>query len=460
MKRMTRCCKKWGQWCLSFNQRMKCPQTLICVVIFFVMSMGMHNVYAAQYYDNDSYMPSSNPNPAQPSPTVSAPDVQTEELDLEFVVAPLDASLAFYQLETQTIIKPSVFYMDGRGYLTYEVFISNVGVNPFKITRIDVLDGDNLDRTIASYDSQQILEMIKSFQLTNSDARQSLILKPGAREVLFFMTKLAGKRDVPRKLSHRFILRSPEASDLDEETSSDFLMHAAPVDVNPRLPVVIGPPLQGNHWLAANGPSNTSINRRTHITNHGVMFFPARFGVDFMQFGPSGKLYKNSTAKNENYYGYGANVYAVADGKVVAVYDGVPDNAPGAHNYKVTLDKLGGNYVLLDIGNKQYVYYAHLIPKSIKVKRGDVVQKGQVLGQVGNSGNSDAPHLHFQVTDKPSSLSAQGIPYGFDIFYMEAYKVPNPDADDPMVTFTNRKTQRKGESVHENALVDFGNNLQ
>lgn len=433
-------------------------------VAFCVMTMGMNSVYAApRYYDDkdDSYTSSSNSTQTQATTTVTqAQDIKTEELDLEFVVAPLDASLAFYQLETQAIIKPSPFYMDGRGYLTYEVFISNVGATPFKITRVDVLDGNNLDRTIASYDGQQILDMIKSFQLTNSDARQSLILKPGAREVLFFMTKLAGKRDVPRKLSHRFVLRSPEASDLDEETSSDFLMHAAPVDVNLRTPVVIGAPLQGSHWLAANGPSNTSINRRTHITNHGVMFFPARFGIDFMQFGPSGKLYKSNTAKNENYYGYGANVYAVADGKVVAVYDGVPDNAPGAHNDKVTLDKLGGNYVLLDIGNKQYVYYAHLIPKSIKVKRGDMVQKGQVLGQVGNSGNSDAPHLHFQVTDKPSSLSAQGIPYGFDMFYSEAYKVPNPDADDPMVTFTNRKTQRKGESVHENALVDFGNNLQ
>lgn len=422
------------------------------------IAMMLMGIVACQYVYARDAIPFMTPDQNQPQ---TVPQNQPpSELDLEFVVQPLDASLAFYQLEAQAYIKPSPIFMDGRAFLAYEVFVSNVGSEPFKIARVDVLNGDNLDRMIASYGSEQLIDMIKSFQLTNPDASQTLTIKPGGRAVLYFMPQMAGKRDIPSKIVHRFVLRSPDASNSDEDDSRDFLMHAAAMDVSAAPPIVVGPPLQGSHWLAANGPSNSSLHRRMHIANHGIMFYPERFAIDFMQVGTNGKLYKNDTSKNENYYGYGANVYSVANGKVVSVLDGVPNNAPGSHNYQITLDKLGGNYVLIDIGGKRYAYYAHLAPHSIKVKRGDVVQKGQLLGQLGNSGNSDAPHLHFQITDKPSSLSAQGVPYGFDQFYTESYKVPNPDADDPNLAFTTHRTQRKGEAVHENALVDFGNNIQ
>lgn len=393
------------------------------------------------------------------APQLPTENLASSELDLEFLVEPLDASLAFYQLETQTFIKPAPVFIDGKAYLTYELFVTNVGTEPFKVSRVDVLNGDNLDRTIASFAGQSLLDMIKTFQSSNTD-NQSLILRPGIREVLFFMTPLAGKKDVPNKVIHRFVLRSPNSSSADDDNTSDFYMHTTPVDISTAAPLVVGAPLQGNHWLAANGPSNTSINRRSHITNHGMMYFPERFGIDFMQFGNNGKLYKNDTHKNENYFGYGAKVYSVSGGKVVGVQNDVADNTPGTRNYQITLDKLGGNYVLIDMGNKRYAYYAHLMPGSIRVKRGDIIQKGQLLGQVGNSGNSDAPHLRFQITDKPSNLSAQGMPYGFDIFYTEAYKVPNPNADDPLVVFNGKRTMRKGELVHENAVMDFGNNWE
>ena len=71
-----------------------------------------------------------------------------------------------------------------------------------------------------------------------------------------------------------------------------------------------------------------------------------------------------------------------------------------------------------------------MIPGSIKVKIGDKVQEGQELGLLGNSGNSGAPHLHFQITNKPfpignykepSPINAQGIPWAFDKFIREQY---------------------------------------
>jgi murein DD-endopeptidase MepM/ murein hydrolase activator NlpD len=50
------------------------------------------------------------------------------------------------------------------------------------------------------------------------------------------------------------------------------------------------------------------------------------------------------------------------------------------------------------------------------VRAGDRVERGQVLGLVGNTGNSDAPHLHFHVMDGPSPLDSNGLPYAIDAF--------------------------------------------
>jgi murein DD-endopeptidase MepM/ murein hydrolase activator NlpD len=60
-----------------------------------------------------------------------------------------------------------------------------------------------------------------------------------------------------------------------------------------------------------------------------------------------------------------------------------------------------------------------LQPGSIRVKPGERVRAGQLLGLVGNSGNSTAPHLHFHVSDRPSILEGEGLPYGIDRFSVE-----------------------------------------
>jgi murein DD-endopeptidase MepM/ murein hydrolase activator NlpD len=122
--------------------------------------------------------------------------------------------------------------------------------------------------------------------------------------------------------------------------------------------------------------------------------------------------------KNENYRCYGAEALAVADGVVAAIKDGIPQNVPGANSRAVpiTLETVGGNYVILDLGKGRFGFYAHLQPGSLRVKPGDRVRRGQVLGLVGNSGNSTEPHLHFHVSDGNSPLASEGLPYVFESF--------------------------------------------
>lgn len=391
-----------------------------------------------------------------PFAVLSKAEPQTD-LYMQFALQPVDASVAFYQLQTEVDHRPSPLLMNGRAYLMYEVFITNVGSQAFRIDRIDLLDGDRPDRILASYNGSQLQEMMYSFQRNEGNGK-GLILRPGIHQVLYFMPGFANRGEIPTKLIHRFILVPANGHDDDQSGVRTLQMHAALTPVDGASPMTMAPPLHGEHWLAANAPSNVSMHRRVHVTNHGMMFFPERYALDFMRFGANGKLYDGDSGKNASYFAYGANVYATAPGKVVAVIDGIPDNNPGGRDYPITLANIAGNYVIIDMGKSRYALYAHLIPHSLTVKRGDTIEKGQLLGRVGNSGNSDAPHLHFHVMDRPSILSAQGVPYAFDQFAIEPYTVPDPDADEPNIIFSKKPVVHKNELMRENTVVNFEGN--
>ena len=180
---------------------------------------------------------------------------------------------------------------------------------------------------------------------------------------------------------------------------------------------MIKSPLKGKNWVVANGASNTSPHRQTLIALDGKARISQRFAIDFAKLGDDGRLAKDSLKDNRNYYGYGEEVVAVSDAKVVSVQDNIPENIPlESPAVPITLQSIVGNYVILDIGKGFYAFYAHLQPKSIKVKVGDKIRAGQTLGLVGNSANSDLPHLHFHIANANSPLAAEGIPFLFDRF--------------------------------------------
>jgi murein DD-endopeptidase MepM/ murein hydrolase activator NlpD len=73
-----------------------------------------------------------------------------------------------------------------------------------------------------------------------------------------------------------------------------------------------------------------------------------------------------------------------------------------------------GNHVSLQISPGVWAVYVHLQPGSIMVKTGDEVTKGQVIGKLGNSGNSTGPHLHFQLSDGPEITTSNSLPFWLD----------------------------------------------
>jgi hypothetical protein len=154
------------------------------------------------------------------------------------------------------------------------------------------------------------------------------------------------------------------------------------------------------------------------ITHDGVSRTPQRYAQDLFLVDPvTGEAASGNATLAKNFYGYGKEVYAVANGTVADVYDGVPDNPIIYIQENLSFATLAGNSVLIDIGGKKYACYGHLIPGSIRVKKGDAVTEGQVIGLLGNSGNTDIPHLHFQVvTGTPSLLGAEGYPHVYRLF--------------------------------------------
>ncbi|MFD0714868.1 peptidoglycan DD-metalloendopeptidase family protein [Paenibacillus sp. GCM10027626] len=120
-----------------------------------------------------------------------------------------------------------------------------------------------------------------------------------------------------------------------------------------------------------------------------------------------GMSYTGDAASNESYFAFGQDILAPADGTVVTVVNDIADNSPvGVMNEKEPL----GNVVIIDHGNGEYSYLAHLKQGTATVQKGDQVKRGDVIGKLGNSGNSSEPHLHFQVSDGADLYESKSLP--------------------------------------------------
>jgi len=135
-----------------------------------------------------------------------------------------------------------------------------------------------------------------------------------------------------------------------------------------------------------------------------------------VQLDDKNKIASGPIDKLSSYAFFGREIYSVADGTVVAMADDRPEQVPGKLPEGITLQMALGNYAVVDIGEGRFAFYAHMQPGSLRVKPGDKVTTGQVLGLLGNSGNTDAPHLHFHVMDGASPLLSDGLPYVFTSF--------------------------------------------
>ena len=320
---------------------------------------------------------------------------------------PASAQLAGFPpaMEVRVPKPPTVTHGGGQTVLPYELHITNLTTQPFTISRVEVVNADN----------NAVLATLADSALARTITRVGVRVPPperahvgaGLRAVVYMWVPVTGAP--PRSLRHR-VTTTP-----DSGNTSPTVLETPPVHVSSDV-LVIAPPLRSGPWLAANGPSAESGHRRAMIPLFGSYYIAQRFAIDWVKLDASSKTYSGDSLKNSSYYAYGNDALAVADGIVTEVKDSIPENVPGINSRAVpiTLETVGGNHVIIDIGGGHYAFYAHLQPGSIRVKLGARVKRGQILGLVGNSGNSTEPHLHFHVSDASSPLGSEGVPYTFE----------------------------------------------
>ncbi len=334
---------------------------------------------------------------------------------LALLVAP--AASAAVPASPAAVLHASVFTppspvlgTDNRRHLVYEVLLENPTASPVRIEVVQVLDAAR--RTAVANYAGPTLEGVM-FVGTETGLAPGRTLAPGAGGILLLDVAQRPEDPLPDRLEHRFVLfqgRLPA------------VVVDAPTQVNRRPAVVVRPPLHGPDLGVIGCCGVPFAHRLALLEVEGELFLAQRYAIDFVRLDAGANSFAGDPTNNASYFIYGDEVVAVAAGTIAATRDGMAENIPPNSPADIGVDTAAGNFVNQDLGGGRFALYAHLQPGSLRVEPGDRVQPGQVLGLVGNSGNSSEPHLHFHVMDGqggPSNLGAEGVPYVFDRFRLE-----------------------------------------
>ena len=351
-----------------------------------------------------------------------------------------------------------VLTTDNRVHLAYELAVANVSTTPISIDKVEALDPSG--KVLRTIDGAHLKAMIHQYAGEAGD------LPAGANGVIVMDVSFAQGAAIPASVAARITATRKEMKDGKLVPMSPnpmvpvtYSFTAAPVAVG-KPARVIQPPLRGRNWVASNGCCDRiTPHRGALITVNGTMLAPERFALDWVRIDDKNRTSEGDYKKLANWPFYGDNIYSVADGTVVNLYDEADEQIPGPQPTGITTDNIGGNMLVVDIGDGAYAFYAHLQRGSLKAKLGDKVKAGQVLGLLGNTGNSTAPHLHFHLMDGKSPLNANGLPYVFPEFTSRGI-IPASDEDlledGRSVRIENRLTGRHVNQLPmDNQVVDF-----
>jgi len=319
--------------------------------------------------------------------------------------APADFPFPPVQLDVSVPLEPTIFPSGDLKYLVYELHFQNYTDEPLALQEVEIVDASRTpNKAIAAFTGSQLHKWLLPIGSDKIDGDHPL--EGGKRAVALICIAFDAAGNVPETLNHRVLVSGAVAEGPTIGTRHTEMK-------------VLAPPVTGANWIADNGPSLMSHHRTGLFVAGGRAHLSRRYAIDWKQQDEQGEMYSGDARDVRSYYSYGENVFAVADAVVFSAKDGLPDNIPRtAAGFNtaipITMENVAGNAIVLDLGDGQFAYYAHLKPGSVRVKAGERVKRGELLGQIGNSGDARWPHLHFQVTIGPDILASEGVPFLID----------------------------------------------
>lgn len=326
----------------------------------------------------------------------------------EASMAPADTTAALYvnAFSTPMIVAGS----DGMDHIEYDLMFSNVFASPVTLTRIEAIGPDGA--VLLDLQGDALIANTKPLLPT-----ETTNIVPFSGSVATVMDVAVSPGTAPATLTHRISYQlEPDA--VFAALIGTLTIPGPEVTVDPRPAMVVSSPFAGGRWLNVDGCCFAGTHRSVITSGNGLQLHKIEtFAIDWVGLDGS-DVFTGDGTKNTDYVGYGTDIHSATAGTVVSVRDGNPEPEPNQPPILAGPADFSGNSVVVQVAEGVYALYAHLQSGSVAVAVGDTVAPGQLLGKLGNSGNTTAPHLHFQLSDGPDAVTSNSLPFVIDSYQL------------------------------------------
>jgi murein DD-endopeptidase len=346
-------------------------------------------------------------------------------------------------IDCRILYQSEIIKINGIPTIYYELVLSNRSAKRISLKGLKVLQAKDSDALLILNSN----ELIKRSDLPEVPSpANSMVLASGSSCLLYMELNLK---------------QSTEALQIFHQLEFEY-MDAPRIEISYSLPsfivsegntvTVLGSPFTDGNWAAVYDPAWKRGHRRVIYSNQGKRYIPGRFAIDFVRLDDKGQYFKGNEDSIKNWFGYGNDILAVADGIVSSVKEDATESATLSVYIDPAAEQAAGNYISIRVGRDRFAFYEHLKPGSIKVKPGQRVKKGEVIAALGFTGQSTGPHLHFHMANKDTPLYAEGIPFVFESFMtLGSY----PDFE----TFGKAIWERSGDTIRNQAERPLPNSV-
>lgn len=341
---------------------------------------------------------------------------------------------------------------DGREHVEYDLVITNAFTAPVLLQSIQVRGAGRVLLTLRGS-----AVAAHTFPLLGTTPTATISPSSAVKTLLDVVLPSSFGTTAPRQLTHVIRYSLPSNAPIRSAIGSTAV-DGPTLETSPQPPIRIASPLRGSGWTAVNGccADPTSAHRALLLPSEGSYQTPEIFAIDWIRV-VNGRYFTGNGSTVADYPDYGTPVHAVADGTVVSAVNDrpqVPPNTSSAENHTL-LDPAdySGNSVIEMIGPHEYATYAHMQTGSVRVRPGEQLRTGQVIGRLGNSGNTTSPHLHFGIVDRPDFFS-DSLPFAISSFVVQGAAGGGASPGTVQITGAPHRAVQAEPLV--NSVVNFG----